>query len=440
MSRLQWIFPVLASTLYLGCVGGPRFEGGTAVDLDLKRPQCTNLSQVLVGDLPIEVRARQTVSPAQIERFGQLVAQEYQNYEKTFASLRDGLATHLGHQLFSKISDRPYLHPRPLGKRWCLLDIPRPKAFITHSGDVQYCFLPENGGLPLRLDVFNLRMEVHEIGHYILADLLAPNGRVPRWLDEGLAQYLEIHFARWTGEAWDGTREIDARLAWNRSAVQADLLRQWRGSGGISGYARAWREKSWQSDLLYSASLGLVLGIDRDGRKPGFAVDVAKKIIEEKPTSDEQVITIIEKILGKPLRTIGRLTPEARAEIFSTLETKVGRESKQGPVADSPTDAFTMREFAALGHFPERRTEALSLLGVVSTKGPCGLEAAIRGAMRLGETGLVRTWVNQAKQAVFPDECGGVVEVAEEYLASSKDIKKWFSGEFSETHPSEERK
>lgn len=417
------LFAVLAATL-TACVSGPHLEGGRAVELGpIAKQHATRVTVVDVNGTPVTIHSSSALPEETVHAFAHELGAIESERVQQYTQLRDGLRHFLGADLFQRIAGDPQLAAPPLEREWYLLDMANPGALLWRGlGYARYHFLRDrNGKLTVKPPATELQFEIHDLTHRLNARLAAPAGQpLPRWLDEGVAQYVELHYARWIGRPWDGNREILARLAWDREPLAAKMFERWRSGGLLHGLVRTATEDTWQSDLLYSTSLGLVLAIDRDAPQEQRVVKLMLDLYRSTPTDDATTVARLEAFVGARLRSIGRLSAETRKTLFAAL-TMQAREIEQS--SDPEIDT---RPIVALGHFPEQRRAVIALYEALAKhRSPQIRAAVLRGSLLLGDPVAVKRLnglVGDSDDRYFTSQRRSV----EEFLGKGHRVRRWF--------------
>lgn len=310
--------------------------------------------------------------------------------ESDYEVLRAGLLAHLGPDLFSRVADRWYLKAPELERTWFLVVLPRPRGVIWKGGPGtayhilwgdQAPFGPED--LSRRSSV---RYEVHSKMHFVIRDLETSRRNYwPRWLEEGIGDFVSLHFERWKDKKYDGGREILARLTWLRPTVQHKLM-GWlhEGTGGLwglKGSLQNLRERDWESDLLYKGSLGLVLSLENELGSGGL-LRLFQELIERSPETDGDFVQVIEKRVGKLLFDVGLMPAGDREKLLRTLLDRAQDACSQRAAAPGGLP------LAAIGHLPEYAPQVIPVLEQLAA---CeDVEVSLQGLAGLRYLGLVQ--------------------------------------------------
>ncbi len=415
---------------FLGC-GALRHvhgEGGKFVELyPMARKNCAAVVRGPVLGGTVVVRYPQSVEEETALRFLGGLEDYRREVERDYQLLRKGLANHLGDDLFARIRDRRYLRTPDLEKVWYLLPGEQPALIWRGPVGSAYHFLGP-GGPPYGPERLRLRSrlpgEVHEITHWLMHDLLTSRRKaLPRWYEEGMCDWAAMHFCRYRDQLWDGGREVVARLTWQRPEVRRRLLR-WP-MGGVRGRLEAWREQSWESDLLYAGSLGLVFALENELGSQGV-VDLLRDLLAASPETDRGARDVIERRLAKPLDQAGLLSEEARRAILNTLLDRVR------VACDEGTPAPAGLPLSALGHFPEAEERVLPALRSLAfcPKREITLEG-LNGLRYLGRREVVEETVRELRRSANPDVRAALdddnrFKMAEEFAHARMKAARWF--------------
>jgi len=380
--------------------------GGRFVDLaSVAERTCTESATGEVLGRKVTVHYPPGLAPGVPGRFFRALAAWREEVERDYASLRAGIRYHLGEDLFARVRDADYLHPPPPCSEWYL--VPRPRdAWAWTRSDAGVVPLPPGDPDPpeeaLRprnyLDVGpGVAGQVHEIVHWLIRDLVtSKRGCLPRWLEEGLADYAQMQFRRWKHGTWDGERAVEARLFWARPEFRRQAFRFRDGSRGPIDALITWRYPCWVGDALYRASLGLVAGLDDQLGTFAFK-DLLRDLLLSSPETDEEVIRIIERHAGMPIDRVGAFPPEAREELYRRIL------ARARGACEAPDDPPLFLGPRILGLFPEHEDEALPVL-LELTRCPRAtvVEEGLAGIRLLGRRRLLREVLERVRQAAPP--------------------------------------
>jgi hypothetical protein len=343
---------------------------------------------VLGQQVTVHFASAQLDTPSALRFLHELEALQRER-EQDYALLRRGLEAHLGHELYARLESSPELRVPALSPTWYLFAGRYSRPLIWRRPGASYYLLdphqPPYAAEELR-PASTLRHEVHSKTHRLLRALESSRrGWWPRWLEEGLCDYVALHFERWKLERYDSGRALLARLSWQRPALQRKLL-TW------SRHDPDDPPSGWDNDLLYKASLGLVLSLQHDlGNRE--LVDLLKDLIARSPETDRELRAIIESHAGRPLPEVGRLSPEARAALRVPLLERAGTACRER--SPSPHGL----PLAALGHFPEAAPEVVPALQelVRCPEVDVALEG-LTGLRYLGDRRLLRQAMGEFEQ------------------------------------------
>jgi len=196
---------------------------------------------------------------------------------------------------------------------------------------------------------------------------------------------------------------------------------------GIGGELQAWRERKWESDLLYRGSLGLVFALESELGSVEL-VALLRELLVEAPETDERVVEIIEGKTGKPIANVGLMSAEARAALLAGLLDRAERACEQG---DDSSGRLPLR---ALGQFPEAADRVIPALRALALSGKRSMAVeGITGLRFLGRRESVAEVLTTIRKADDPEskELLGdpLVRTAEEFAESEPRAAKWFAVE-----------
>lgn len=318
-------------------------------------------------------------------RFLQEVEGYWEALEHDYEIYRKGLRAYLGDELFRRIQDGWMVNPPTRETEWYLLAEEKPSVVWSGPAGSAYHFLSpgkehyDAADLRPRRD---LRYSVHSLTHWVIRNLLTSRRKMlPRWLEEGIGDYVAMQFERWRDHHFDAGREVLARLTWNRPAVQRRLPR-WRNPRGI--HFRGSTE-DWEDDLLYKGSLGLVFAMESE-IGAGELADLLKTITVASPPNDQATRRMLEERLGMPLEKAGRMTREARDALLATLLERARR-----ACGEKAAEEFGAVPLKALGHFPEAADRVVpALRSLVRCPDEETAIAGLDGLRYLGQRGPLR--------------------------------------------------
>ena len=338
-----------------------------------------------VGGADVTVHAGPPFAEDDARRFIQGLEGYQEDLASEYALLRSGLERHLGPELMARVDRTPVLKEPDLPTEWYLLGGEWPGAIYWKGPRTSTYHIvrgPEDPFLPRS----TLRFEVHSKTHFIIRNLGVERPAVwPRWLEEGLAEWNRLQFARMKDGTWDGDADVLARLVWQRGPIRERLMR-WRNPKG-TGYIDARFEPDWESDLLYKGALGAVLALDQE--LPGGAVGLIRELARALPDEDE-VLRVVEEQLGHALGTMGRMSPQARVALRESMITRAR--------------AGELPAVRALGQFPEAASEVAELLITLCHAGePETVIAAATGLRYLGDRRLLERTVDAVEQQAGQD-------------------------------------
>ncbi len=355
-----------------------------------------------------------------------------------YAVLRSGLHTHLGDELFARVEGKEFLRPKELEATWFLLAGAKPSALTwgrpEGSGSSSYHFLPASPDGEYTTEQLRVRSglkwEVHELTHFTLHGLLdSRRGHLPRWLEEGICEYVSMQFERWREMHWDANREIVARLVWDRPAVRTNLF-QW-----VDGMDQPWRstrEPEWMYDLMYPGSLGLVFALESELGSAGL-LDLLKRVLAEGPETDEDTVALLEGGIGNRLADVGRVPAETKERLLSGLLARAavacGGESDQGDVIP----------LAALGHFVESADRTIPVLQDLALCPEARIAAqGITGLSFVGRPEPLARTLKLLEESSAPEllstlEADGSLPTARELARSASRASRWFRSESRST-------
>ncbi len=402
-------------------------EGGSFVELyPLARRTCD--AEVLGGEVGREVAVRYPASMGEetARRFLELAAAYQREVEDDYRMLREGLARYLGDDLYSRIAHRSYLAPPEPKTVWYLLTGERPALIWRGPPGSAYHFVGPPGlpGDRLRPES-KLAGQVHEVVHWIVHDLLlSRRKRLPRWYEEGLCDWAAMHFQRWKEKRWDGGREVLARLAWDRPEIRRRLLR-WP-HGGARGSLDAWRERNWESDLLYSGSLGLQFAVE-SALGPTGPIDLLKDLIAASPETDDAARDVIERKLGRSVDRVGAVPDVARQALLESLLDRARSACREDRAVDDGEPRL-----AALGHFPAQADRVVPALeSLLWCASPKVVAEGLEGLRYLGRRDLVEGGLNALRRRLSPESQAALAvdaqwKMAEEFARSGRRAARWF--------------
>lgn len=364
--------------------------------------------------------------------------------EEDYAVLRSGLRAHLGDELFARVEDKSFLRPRTLETQWFLLAGAEPKALLWRGPQGSaFHFLPESPEGVYTEDQLRVRSrvkwEVHEITHWTIQYLIAgyvvrevdgvvpysSSGHLPRWLEEGICDYTAMQFERWREKKWDASREIVARLAWDRPAVRANLS-QWVDSA--IDLRQAIREPEWRSDLMYPGSLGLVFAVESELGSGGL-LELFKRLLAAGRQTDAGTIALIEDAVGKPLEEVGRVSVEIRARLLAGLL------DRAAVACHGESDTGDAIPLAALGHFTEAADRTIPVLQELARCPVASIAAqGITGLSLAGRTEPLAATLAALARSASPEllaalEHDGSLPTARELARSASGAARWFRSE-----------
>ncbi len=121
-------------------------------------------------------------------------------------------------KIFSEITDETGLYSFKPEENYRVVIYQTQEEFLRKTGQPQW-----SGGMKTGRGVFTYEQDnvdatlAHEITHIIFGDLLGQEEHKHRWLNEGLAVYIEAHFDRWK-------RFDDVQAEWHERIHSAPLL------------------------------------------------------------------------------------------------------------------------------------------------------------------------------------------------------------------------
>ncbi len=349
--------------------------------------------------------------------------------ETDYQILRDGLRAHLGAALFGRVQDKDFLRARELETTWYLMEGEQPAHLMWRGPpDSRFHFLGPNadGEYPAEELVVhsNLAPEVHELTHWTVWSIVTSRRRCfPRWLEEGLCDYVGMQFQRWKDGRWDASRELQARLAWDRPAARARLTEWTTPNDGWLARRRDLHEPSWSSNLQYGGSLGLVFGLESELGSGGL-LELIKHLLVESPETDEETVELIEAAVGKPIREVGRLEPAARQAVLDGLLDRAATACGGEP----PPGALPLR---ALGHFVEAVDEVVPTLhSLTACEDEEVVEQGVAGLCYLGRPEALESLLAGSDPASRERiESVASWPTARDLLESRSAVARWFAAE-----------
>lgn len=338
-----------------------------------------------VHGIPVVVHATPPFDADAARRFLLGLDGYWAEVENDHGLLRAELARHLGPELMARVDRSSVLKVPELPTEWYLLGGEWPGASLW-SGPPGSAYHVVRGPDAPMIPKSTVRFQVHSKTHFIIRSFGTERPAVwPRWLEEGLAEWNRMQFERLKDGRWDGDSDVLARLTWHRTAVRERLMR-WRNPKG-TGYLEARFEPEWESDLLYKGALGAVLALDE--ALPRGAIGVVKELAQALPDEGD-VLPVVEKQLGRPLRTVGGLAPEARRALQESLLSRAG--------------AGELSALRAIGHFPEDASAVAAVLVKSVRQGdPEAVIAGITGLRYLGDRRLLQRTLRDVEHQAGPD-------------------------------------
>ncbi|HET9298349.1 MAG TPA: hypothetical protein VFO11_00300 [Candidatus Polarisedimenticolaceae bacterium] len=418
MPRLSWI--VLAVLLGTGCRHQSAASGGFENIYPRAKAEARTTVQGRLGDLPVVVHATAPFDEDAARRFLLGLHDYRKEVDADVTLLREGVARHLGEELMARVDRTSVLKMPELPTEWYLLGGDWPGASLW-SGPPGSTYHIVRGPADPLTPRSTMRYQVHSKTHHIIRSLGTERPAVwPRWLEEGLAEWNRLQFARLKDGRWDGDADVLARLTWQRGPVRERLMRWKNPTGGTFDPARF--EPEWESDLLYKGALGAVLALDEELH--GGAIGVVKELARALP-DERDVLPAVEKQLGRPLHTVGRLTPEARRALHASLHSRA--RAGELPAA------------SALGQFPEDAAAAAELLAAITRRGdPEAVIAGITGLRYLGDRRLLERTLRDVESRAGPDLRATLAEdnrwaMAWAYARSGRE-GDWYAGSAPVVH------
>ena len=404
-----WLAVALPGCLLLaagGCLrpGAYLEGGGRFVELaDAATRTCTEARTGEVLGRRVTVHYPPHLAPGVPERFFRALRAWREEVERDYAGLRAGIRYHLGDDLYERVREASYLQPPPFYADWYLVPDPG-KAWRWRMPGAGFVLLPPGDpdppGEALRppnaLDAGpGVAGQVHEIVHWLIRDIVTSRrGCLPRWLEEGLADYAQMQFRRWKHGSWDGDRAVEARLFWARPEYRRRAFRYRDGSRGPLDALITWRYPAWTGDIVYRASLGLVVGLDDQLGTFAFK-DLLRDLLLSSPETDEEVIRIIEHHAGMPIDRVGLLPPAAREELYRQVLARARQ------ACEDPGDPPLFLGPRILGLFPEHEDEALPvLLELTRCPRAAVIEEGLAGLRLLGRRRLLRAMLERVRRDV----------------------------------------
>lgn len=382
MPRPPWV--ALITLLAFSCRHHGAASGGFRDIYPRAQAEARTTVRGQVGGVPVVVHATAPFDADAAHRFLLGLEDYWTEVSSDYAHL-EGVARHLGPDLMARVDRTSVLEVPQLPTEWFLLGGDWPGATLWSGPRSSRFHIVRDPGDPL-VPRSTLRYEVHTKTHFIIRSLGTERPAVwPRWLEEGLAEWSRLQFARMKDGRWDGDAEVLARLTWQRPAVRQRLM-HWRNPKG-TGYIDARFEPEWESDLLYKGALGAVVALDEELR--GGAIGLVKEMARVLPDEGE-ALAVVEGQLGRPLPSVGRLTPEARAALRDSLLSK----ARQG-------DLSALR---ALGQFPEVAEQVAGVALPILREGEAEKVIAGITALRyLGDRRLLEQTMQDVERRAGPD-------------------------------------
>ena len=243
-----------------------------------------------------------------------------------------------------------------------------------------------------------------------------------------------MQYLRWSEGTVDTDRQVLARLAWNRPAVQRQLMKLRNvGEGALFGeitWRQALKRRTWEAALCYSASYGLVLSLESELGSGGMA-ELFKELLADSPETDREMITALERHTGRKLFEIGRMTREQRRLLLD------GVRDKAAAACGAAAEGRDIDLIPALGHFPEQAdANAALLLDLVECPDEAVSAAALVGLVYLGRMdpvreALARLDADRNRELRRKLEREGVgLEMAKEFVGSPRRARRWFGREW----------
>ena len=377
--------------LATGCRSGSRpMSSGFDTIYARARSEAAITVEGKVGEVPVTVHAGPPFDADGARRFLQGLESYREEIADDFAVLRGSVERHLGAELMARVDRTSVLRVPEFPTTWYLLGGDWPGAIYWTGPRGSSYHIVRMPGDPL-LPRSWVRYNVHTTTHQIIRALGIERPAVwPRWLEEGLAEWNRLQFARVKDGKWDADADVLARLTWQRAVVRTRLMR-WKNPKG-TGYIDGRLEPDWETDLLYKGALGAVLALDET--LPGGAVGLVKEMARVLP-DEEHARQVVEGQLGRPLETVGRLAPEARAALRESLESR----ARAGELAAAE----------ALGQFPEAASSMAGLLVGVTERGDLeAVIAGITGLRYLGDRRLLERTLKEVERRAGPDLRAGL--------------------------------
>ena len=371
--------------LATGCRPSRPMSGGFESIYPRAAREATITVEGKVGEVPVTVHAGPPFDADGARRFLQGLGSYQKEIADDYAVLRGSLERHLGAELMARVDRTAVLQVPEFPTTWYLLGGSWPGAiYWTGPKGSSYHIVrtPEDPVLPRSW----VRYNVHTTTHQIIRALGIERPAVwPRWLEEGLAEWSRLQFARVKDGKWDADADVLARLTWQRAAVRERLMR-WKNPKG-TGYIDGRLEPDWETDLLYKGALGAVLALDET--LPGGAIGLVKEMARVLP-DERGALAVVEGQLGRPLQTMGQLAPEARVALRESLASRA-REGELPAVV-------------ALGQFPEAASSSAGLLLRVTERGDAeAVIAGITGLRYMGDRRLLDRTLKDVERRAGPD-------------------------------------
>jgi hypothetical protein len=445
-SRFSWLTVGRAAgtALLLGCLlGGASCAGGrkpwimgTGADFvelyPVAQSACTSsLSGEALGTA-VTVHYEPRIGEATARRFLEGLELFQRERAADYEILRNGLRTHLGDALYARAQDKAFLQTKELEPKWFLMAGEEPGHILWHgTPGSTFHYLPPPAGDDYTAEELQvrsrLRWEVHELTHWTIWSITTSRrNHLPRWIEEGICDYVAMQFQRWKDKEWDDGRELLARLAWDRPAVRAHLT-EWVSHDGWISVRRAIREPEWTADLHFAGSLGLVFGLESELGSGGL-LELIKQLLVESPETDRATVALIEATIGKPIREVGRIEPVARRAILDGLL------ERAATACDGPLDTRGL-PLRALGHFPEFADEVVPALHSLTACTDLDIaEQGLAGLCYLGSPEALEAALHQDAAETDPGfrerlERTGTWSTAREMLESKGRVVRWFEAE-----------
>lgn len=384
MPRPPWV--ALITLLALSCRHRGAASGGFQDIYPRAQTEARTTVQGKVVDVPVVVHATAPFDDDAARRFLLGLDDYWKEVTSDYARLREGVARHLGPELMARVDRTSVLKVPPPPTEWFLLGGDWPGARLWSGPRTSTFHIVRDPADPL-VPQSTLRYEVHTKTHFMIRSFGTKRPAVwPRWLEEGLAEWNRLQFARMKDGRWDGDADVLARLTWQRAAVRERLM-HWRNPTGAGYFDAARFEPEWESDLLYKGALGAVLALDEELR--GGAIGLVKEMARVLPDEGE-ALSVVEGQLGRPIDSVGRLTSEARAALRDGLLSK----ARQGETS----------ALCALGQFPEAAGQvaevALPLLHAGEAE---EVIAGITALRYLGDRSLLEQSIRDVERRAGPD-------------------------------------